>query len=129
MLHLRPEDALTFGGAVQAARLMGGEIGTAFIATFTRMRTQTASNLIGQHVRVGDVAVVQRLSAYAAVAGRTSSDPGAGAARGAGLLSGVVRSAAATQGVIDSFVAIGALTAVALILVVAHSPAPPGPAC
>ena len=128
VLHLRPEDALTFGGAVQTARLMGGEIGTAFIATFARMRSQTASNMIGQHVRVGDLSATQRLSAYAAVAGRTGSDPGGAAARGAGVLSGVVRSAAATQGVIDSFVTIGALTAVALILVVAHSPAPMGPA-
>jgi len=128
VLHLRPEDALTFGGAVQTARLMGGEIGTAFIATFTRMRTQTASNLIGQHVRIGDPAVAQRLSAYAAATGRTGADPSAAIVRGASVLSRVVRSAAATQGVIDSFVAIGSFTAVALILVVAHSPAPLGPA-
>ena len=128
VLHLRPEDALTFGGAVQAARLMGGEIGTAFVTTFTRMRTQTASNLIGQHVRVGDAMVTQRLSAYAAVTGRAGVDPGAAVARGAGILSSVVRSAAATQGVIDSFIAVGALTAVALLLLVAHSPAPLGPA-
>jgi DHA2 family multidrug resistance protein len=128
VLHLRPEDALTFGGAVQTARLMGGEIGTAFIATFTRMRTQTASNFIGQHVRIGDGAVTQRVSAYAAVAVRAGGDPGAAVARGEGVLSNVVRSAAATQGVIDSFVAIGALTAVALILVVTHRPAPEGPA-
>ena len=52
-LHLRPEDALTFGGAVQTARLMGGQLGQAFVVTLTRVRTQTASNLIGQHVRIG----------------------------------------------------------------------------
>jgi DHA2 family multidrug resistance protein len=107
---------------------MGGEIGTAFIASFTRMRTQTASNLIGQHVRVGDAVVVRRLSAYAAATGGAGADPGAAAARGAAVLTRVVRSAAATQGVIDGFVTIGALTAVALILVVAHSPAPMLPA-
>ena len=39
-----------------------------------------------------------------------------------------MRGAAATQGVIDGFVVIGGLTALALALVVAHRPAPIGPA-
>ena len=36
VLHLRPQDALTFGAAVQTARILGGEIGLAFITTLTR---------------------------------------------------------------------------------------------
>ncbi len=127
VLHLRPQDALTFGAAVQVARLMGGEIGTAFVTTLTRVRTQTASNLIGQHIQAGDGRVMQRLQAYAAATAR-AGDPASGAARGASLLRGVVRGAAATEGVIDAFVVVGALTAVALMLVVAHKPAPIGPA-
>jgi DHA2 family multidrug resistance protein len=126
VLHLRPQDALTFGAALQTARLMGGEIGTALVATVVRVRAQTASNLIGLHVQTGDVDVLQRLQAYAAVAGR--SDPGLGPARAAGLLSGTVRTAAQLQGVIDTFVVVGGLTALALLLVVAHKPAPLGPA-
>ena len=51
VLHLRPQDALTFGAVLQTARLMGGEIGTAFVATFTRVRAQVASNLLGLHVQ------------------------------------------------------------------------------
>ena len=127
VLHLRPEDALTFGAAVQTARLMGGQIGQAFIATFVRVRSQTASNLIGLHVHAGDSLAVQRLQAYAAVTSR-GADPATGAARAAALLGAQVRSMAATQGVIDGFVAIGALTALALLIVVAHRPAPLGPA-
>jgi len=127
ILHLKPQDALTFGAAIQTARLMGGQIGTAFIATFVRVRSQTASNHIGQHVTIGDPAVLQRLGAYAAATGR-AVDPGTAAGRGATVLGQVVRSAAATQGVIDGFVAIGFLTALALALVVAHKPAPIGPA-
>ncbi|HEY2661760.1 MAG TPA: MFS transporter [Caulobacteraceae bacterium] len=127
VLHLRPEDALTFGGAVQTARLMGGQLGQAFVVTFTRVRSQTASNLIGLHVHTGDAAVVQRLQAYAAVTGR-ATDPGSASARAASVLGSVVRSMAATQGVIDSFVAMAGLTALALALVVAHKPAPLGPA-
>jgi DHA2 family multidrug resistance protein len=126
VLHLRPQDALTFGAALQTARLMGGEIGTAFVATLVRVRSQTASNLIGLHIQGGDGRVVQRLSAYAAAAGR--SDTGQGPARAAGLLAGLVRGAAALQGVIDAFVVVGGLTALALLLVVAHKPAPLGPA-
>jgi len=128
VLHLRPQDALTFGAAVQTARLMGGEIGQAFVATLTRVRGQVASNLIGLHVQAGDGQVVGRLAAYAARAGRGDPDPTAAARRAAGLLGGVVRSAAQTQGVIDSFVTVAGLTALALALVVAHRPAPLGPA-
>ena len=127
VLHLRPEDALTFGGALQVARLMGGEMGTAFVSTLNRVRAQTASNLIGLHVQTGDPVVVQRLQAYAAATAR-SGDPGSGPARAGAVLGGVVRSAAATQGVIDAFVVIAGVTALALMLVVAHKPAPLGPA-
>jgi len=126
VLHLRPEDALTFGAAVQTARLMGGQIGSAFVVTLVRVRAQTASNLIGLHVQTGDGQVVQRLRAYSAVAGR--ADPSQGPARAAALLGNLVRSAAALQGVIDAFVAVAGLTALALLIVVAHKPAPLGPA-
>jgi DHA2 family multidrug resistance protein len=128
VLHLRPQDALTFGAAVQTARLMGGQIGQAFIVTLTRVRSQHASNLIGLHIHTGDGAVMQRLAAYAQVAGRTGADPATAAGRAETLLGGIVRSAASTQGVIDGFVAIGGLTAFALLIVVAHKPAPIGPA-
>lgn len=128
VLHLRPQDALTFGSSLQVARLMGGEIGLAFITTLTRMRTQTASNLIGQHVQAGDPAVLQRLGAYAAVARRSDPDPVHATARAASILGSVVRSSAATQGIIDAFVVVGGLTVLALMLAVAHRPAPIGPA-
>jgi DHA2 family multidrug resistance protein len=127
ILHLKPEDALTFGAAVQTARLLGGQIGTAFIATFVRVRSQIASNHIGQHVRVGDAGVLQRLHAYAAATGHDVG-PATADARADLVLGQVVRSAAATQGVIDGFIVIAGLTALALALVVAHKPAPIGPA-
>jgi DHA2 family multidrug resistance protein len=127
VLHLRPQDALTFGGAVQVARLLGGEVGTAFVVTCARVRGQIASNLIGQHVQVGDGQVLQRLQSYAAATAR-AGDPQSGFVRGASLLGSTVRAAATTQAVMDTFVAVSALTAVALILAIAHKPAPLGPA-
>ena len=51
---------------LQTARLMGGEIGSAFVTTFARVRGQVASNLIGQHVQVGDPHVIERVRAYGA---------------------------------------------------------------
>ena len=128
VLHIRPQDALTFGASLQVARLMGGQIGQAFVVTFTRVRSQVASNLIGLHLQIGDGPVTQRLAAYAAVARRSDPDPAHAAARAAGVLGNVVRSAAATQGIIDAFVVVGGLTVLALMIVVAHRPAPIGPA-
>ena len=59
MLHLRPQDALTFASALQVSRLMGGELGTAFVVTFVRKRSQIASNLLGQHLQIGDPDVIR----------------------------------------------------------------------
>ncbi len=127
VLHLRPQDALTFGAVLQTARLMGGEIGTAFVTTLTRVREQVASNLIGQHLQVGDPQVIQRIRAYGAATTRVF-DPVSATSRGELVLNSVVRSAATTQAVIDGFVAVGFLTAMALLIVVFRSAAPEGPA-
>jgi len=127
ILHLKPQDALTFGAVLQSARLMGGELGIAFVTTLTRVRAQVASNLLGQHVLVGDPNVIQRVRAYGAAATR-ATDPVAAVHRGQLVLSNVMRSAATTQAVMDGFVAVGILTAVALLIVVFRSAAPQGPA-
>jgi DHA2 family multidrug resistance protein len=127
ILHLKPEEALTFGAVLQTARLMGGELGTAFVNTWTRVREQVASNLIGQHVRVGDADVIQRLHAYARATSRTFN-PSGDMLRGEAVLSNAVRAAANTQAVMDGFVAISFMTAVALLIVVYRSAAPAGPA-
>jgi DHA2 family multidrug resistance protein len=127
ILHLKPKDALTFGAVLQTARLMGGEMGSAFVTTLARVRTQVASNLIGQHIQLGDPQVIQRMRAYGAVTTRVV-DPVGAIARGELVLGNVVRSAATTQAVMDGFVAVGALTAVALLIVVFRSAAPEGPA-
>jgi MFS transporter, DHA2 family, multidrug resistance protein len=127
VLHLRPQDALTFGASVQVARLFGGQIGQAFVVTFARVRGQAASNLIGLHVQSGDGRVLQRLQSYAAATSR-AGDPASGSTRAASLLGSLVRSMATTQAVIDTFVVVSALTAFALLVAVAHRPAPLGPA-
>jgi DHA2 family multidrug resistance protein len=125
VLHLRPQDAITFGAGTQVARLMGGEIGTAFIVTFIRIRGQIASNLLGLHVQIGDGQVAERIQRYAAI---TAPAGNSGPARGTAVLGSVVHSMAVTQGIIDAFVVIAALTTVTLILIVTRRAAPLGPA-
>jgi MFS transporter, DHA2 family, multidrug resistance protein len=127
ILHLKPQDALTFGAVLQTARLMGGEIGTAFVTTLARVRGEVASNLIGQHLQTGDPQVIQRVRAYGAATTQVI-DPVGAIARGELILGNVVRIAATTQAVIDCFIVIGIMTAVALLIVVIRSAAPEGPA-
>jgi MFS transporter, DHA2 family, multidrug resistance protein len=127
VLHLRPQDALTFASALQVARLMGGEMGTAFVVTFVRKRGQIASNLLGQHLQVGDDHVIERLQTYARVTAR-AGDPMNALTRGATILNGVVRAASTTQAIIDSFVVMAAATCVVLIIFVTRRAAPPHPA-
>ena len=127
VLFLKPQDALTFGAGTQIARLMGGEIGQAFVVTLTRVRSQTGSYNIGVHVQNGGANVVQRLQTYSAALAQ-GSDPGRTAGRATGVLAGAVRTAAATQGVIDSFIAVCLITGLALAVAAASSPAPEGPA-
>jgi len=127
VLHLKPQDALTFGAVLQTARLLGGEIGSAFITTLARVREQVASNLIGLHLQAGDEQVLQRIGAYGA-ATTHDIDPVGAMHRGETVLENVVRAAATTQAVMDGFVAVAFLTAVALLIVVTRSAAPHGPA-
>jgi DHA2 family multidrug resistance protein len=127
ILHLRPQDALTFASAIQVSRLMGGEIGSAFIVTFVRKRSQIASNLLGQHVQSGDSRVIQRIQAYASATAR-AGDPSNATARGAEVLNNIVHGMATTQGIIDSFVVVAAATALVLIVIVTRRAAPPHPA-
>jgi MFS transporter, DHA2 family, multidrug resistance protein len=128
ILHLRPQDALTFGAVLQTARLFGGELGTAFVTTLARVREQRASNLIGLHVQVGDMRVIERVHYYGALTTRVIDPPGA-LERGRLVLGATVRQAATTQSVEDGFVAIAALAVVALLILVFRSAAPEGPAC
>ena len=127
VLHLRPQTALSFGAAIQCARLFGGEIGSAFVQTFVRVRGQIASNHLGQHIGIGDGQVVQRLQAYGAATAR-AGDPVSASTRGAAVLNNVVHGAAITQGIIDAFVVIAAATALTVIIIVTRPAAPPGPA-
>jgi DHA2 family multidrug resistance protein len=112
-LNMRMDIALTFGALLQIARLLGGELGTAFVATFHRIREQRASNLIGAHIQSGAEDVLHRLQAYGHVVARSGHlDPHGSAATS--VLGRVVHDAATTQGVIDGFAALGVTVTIGL---------------
>ena len=70
---MSPADVLTIGTLFQTSRLFGGEIGTAFMQTFVRVREQVHSNLIGLHVDSLGGQTADRLAAYrSAVAAHSS---------------------------------------------------------
>ena len=125
VLHLKPELILTFGAMLQIARLMGGEIGQAFVTTLARVREQHASNLIGLHLQAGNADVVHRVQVYAAATSRSGiPDRDSGIV----LLGRVVRQLATLQGVIDAFVAVAATVAFGLMILAMLDPPPRGPA-
>ena len=59
-----PVEALTIGCLLQTSRLFGGEIGTASMQTYVRLREQVHSQIIGLHVAEGKAATLDRLAAY-----------------------------------------------------------------
>jgi DHA2 family multidrug resistance protein len=125
--HATPASALTLGGLLQTARLMGGEIGQAFAVTFVRIRSQIADNLIGLHVQVGDAAAEQRIRLYEAATARLG-DTSAALPRGALMLGSAVRQAATTQAIIDAFLVMAAFAALGVLLLMAQKAPPPNPA-
>ena len=102
---MNPADVLTIGTLFQTVRLFGGEIGTAFMQTFVRVREQVHSNLIGLHVDSLGGMTADRLAAYRNAVGAHTSDAAAAAARATSLLGAAVAKQAAVLSYIDGFLA------------------------
>jgi DHA2 family multidrug resistance protein len=120
-------DALTIGCLLQISRLFGGEIGTAFMQTFVRIREQLHSNLIGLHVDAIAGVTTDRLAAYRAALGSHMSDPAMVAAQATKLLAAAVAQQAAVLSFVDGFLAAAGGAFVCLLVVAAMRRAPPSP--
>jgi DHA2 family multidrug resistance protein len=120
-----PTRATAFAAYIQVMRLGGAEIGTSLMATWLRVREQTHSNFIGQHVVNGSANVnhvLSRMTQYF-----SGFDGAEAPARALGVLSSLVQRESNTLAYIDGFwltvwFAIGALILVAMI-----GPSPKGP--
>ena len=113
---INPADVLTIGTLLQTVRLFGGEIGTAFMQTFVRVREQIHSNLIGLHVDSLGGQTADRLAAYRNAVGAHSSDLAVAADRATSLLGSAIAKQAAVLSYIDGFLAaaVGALACLLL---------------
>lgn len=122
--HLRPADALTFGVVLQTARLLGGEVGSAFMQTYVRVHEQVASNLIGLHVQSGGALVGGRLAAYTDAVSARSAGLADASARAASLLGQAIRGEANVLSYRDGFTIVS-LTVVAMLAMTALLRPPP----
>jgi MFS transporter, DHA2 family, multidrug resistance protein len=96
-----PSRSTAFAAYIQVVRLGGAETGISLMATWIRVREQTHSNFIGQHIVNGGVNVNRTLAKMAEYfSGHGSSEaPG----RALGLLSSIVQREANTLAYIDGF--------------------------
>jgi MFS transporter, DHA2 family, multidrug resistance protein len=126
--HLEMSQIFTFGALLQTARLFGGELGSAFIQTFVRVREQIYSNLIGLHVTVGSGLTDQRLQEYARLVGDRSSGNAVANARATALLARAVQDQANVLAFIDGFMCVGfaVIGALLLMLLLRDPPAQKG---
>jgi MFS transporter, DHA2 family, multidrug resistance protein len=113
----KPQAALTFSAFFHIVRLLGGQLGVAFMAHFIALREQLHSNLLGLHVQRGnwiDDAALGQLTAglYAKSAGLPAAT-----GRAVGLISGRVRLQAYTLTFIDGFHLVAWACVVALLLI------------
>jgi MFS transporter, DHA2 family, multidrug resistance protein len=116
--NINPTDALTIGAMFQFARLFGGEIGTAFMQTFVRIREQLHSNLLGLHVDPLSPLTTDRMLLYQQAVGSHVADAGTATAQATALLSAAVAKQSSVLAYIDGF-SIAAIGAIACIFLVA----------
>jgi DHA2 family multidrug resistance protein len=125
LANSNPARATTFAAYIQAFRLGGSEIAGALMATWLRVREQVHSNLLGQHVTLGDSDVTQALSR---LTGRfLGHDAASAAARGVSMLANLVQREANVLAYIDSFWLTFYVAVFALLVVALMTKAPAGP--
>lgn len=116
---ISPADALSIGTLLQVSRMFGGEIGTAFMQTFVRVREQVHSNLIGLHVDGLASLTADRLAAYRNALATHTSDLVVTTERATGLLAQAIAKQAAVLSYIDGFQAAAFGALICMILAVA----------
>ncbi len=124
---INPADALAIGCMLQISRLFGGEIGTAFMQTFVRVREQVHSNLVGLHIDGTSGLTIDRLAAYRGVFGAHTTGLENAASSASKLLAATVAQQASVLAYIDGFTAAGAGAFICLVLAVLMRRPPPSP--
>ena len=120
----RPIDSLTFGGFFQTVRLMGSQVGTAFMVHFLSVREQFHSNILGLGVQLGNTATRQRLFSLSAAMDPHSTGTNMAIGRASEILDLQVRQQAFTLAITDSFRLVAWSAACCLIVIACVSRAP-----
>ena len=125
LAHGTAAHVITVAGLIQTGRLLGNEIGNAFIQTFVRVREQIASNLTGLNLAQGDAATERSVTQFTQLftdRGGGLADPGAQAMVQLGNL---VRREAYVLAYIDAFWIVAWVLALSLLLLLFLTPPPP----
>jgi DHA2 family multidrug resistance protein len=117
--------ATAFAAYIQIVRLGGAEIGVALMGTWLRIREQTHSNFLGQHLANGSDNVARMLKRLSD--GFASHGAATAPARALGSLSALVQRESNVLAYIDGFWLTFWLAIVALGFVTLLTRAPPGP--
>lgn len=119
-----PKLALTFSAFFHIVRLLGGQIGAAFMLHYIAVREQLHSNLLGLHVERGSWISDSALGHLTAGLYAKSSGLPAASGRAVGLISARVRLQAYTLTFIDGFHLIAWACVLALLLTALLKKAP-----
>jgi len=117
-----PINVLTYSSFVHCVRLLGGEIGSAFMQRLLSLREQFHSNMIGLHVDSGSWLTSERLAMTAHGLFPNSAGSEEAQARAALLLGGQVKVQAYTLAYSDGYLALALVAALAIILIACLKP-------
>ncbi|MBV8653086.1 MAG: MFS transporter [Alphaproteobacteria bacterium] len=124
--NITPPQAAAIAATLQIARLMGTELGSAFIQTFVRVREQFQSNQIGQHLGGGSD-IVQNMIAL--ISGHFSDTATSGDATSQAIdtIGAMTQKEAYVLAYIDAFWIVAWVLALSLLLILVLRPPPPNP--
>jgi DHA2 family multidrug resistance protein len=125
--NITPALAITIAGMIQTGRLLGNEIGSAFIQSFVRIQEQVYSNLTGLSVKTGADLTELRTALLSQLFGDQAS--GTGNSTGAAILTlgNLVRRESYVLAYIDAFWIVAWVLTASLVLLVFLKPPPPNP--
>ncbi|MCW2241664.1 MFS transporter [Azospirillum canadense] len=125
--NITPPQAAAIAATIQTARLLGIEMGTAFIQTFLRVREQIYSNLIGQHLSSGSDIVDRIVTALSNIYGQRANNLGLENSQGIAAAGRFVQREAYVLAYIDGFWIVAWVLALAPLLVLLLRRPPPNP--
>jgi DHA2 family multidrug resistance protein len=125
--NITPVQAAAIAATIQTARLLGNEVGSAFMQTFVRVREQVHSNWVGQHLSAGSDIAERIITAYSNLFGDRPSGAAYADSQGIGTVGSLVQRESYVLAYIDGFWVVAWVLAAALALVLLLRPPPPNP--